>query len=123
MNCSELRQEYENLFRIEKFTDPDKYLWEMSNSRYIMWLEDRIKYNLPPNKVYCLYYRDIFNIVDAPVLKVYKTKAGAYRAMRRLLNSIYTRWYDERIIKGKNRYGNHPIFEGSWKISEEDVRP
>ena len=67
MNCSELRQEYENLFRIEKFTDPDKYLWEMSNSRYIMWLEDRIKYNLPPNKVYCLYYRDIFNIVDAMV--------------------------------------------------------
>lgn len=120
---SDLRQEYENLYRKEKYTNPDKYLWEMSNSRYIVWLENKIKFNPPPTVVYCLYYRDIFNIIDSPVIKVYKTKAGAYRAMRRLLNSIYNKWYDGRILNGKNRFGNYPIFDSSWVIIEEEVRP
>jgi hypothetical protein len=43
--------------------------------------------------------------------------------MRRLLNSIYNKWYDGRILNGKNRFGNYPIFDGSWIIKEEEVRP
>jgi len=117
-----LRKEYDELYKGLKNIQPDKFQWFMSNSKYIEWLETKIK-NLPPSTVYYLYFHNIFNLQEQPLINIYKTKSGAYRAMKRRLNIEYYKWYNNRIMYGKNRRGNRPNYNGCWFIIEEKVRP
>lgn len=98
-----LREEYLKEFEYLKKYYPEEYLWKTSNTKYIKWLEEKVK-NPHTTYVYVLYYSDIFNILDKPKIKVHKTREGAERMVKRLLE-------------------NHPEYEGMWEIREEKTRP
>lgn len=117
-----IRQEYVDKWIRYKDVDYDKYRWEMSNSRYILWLEEKIL-NLPPPTSYLFIFYDLTNRKELPYISSHRTKLGAYKKMRKYTYSLYMEWYNNRIIFGKQRNGIRPDFTQCWEIIESPIRP
>lgn len=116
-----LRVAYEKTIEIQKTLNPKLYQWNRSNSKYILWLEDKVD-NPLPKEMWVFFYQDILNLAEPKTLSIHKTKGSAYRAMRRKLNSEYMKWYNNRITFGKNRYGFRPCFDKNWSITCEWIQ-
>jgi hypothetical protein len=54
-------------------------------------------------EVYEFLYTDNIHESAMATMSLHRTKKGAYKAMRAFLESKYAEWYDERILKGKDK--------------------
>ena len=55
-------------------------------------------------------------------MSLHRTKAGAYRAMRKHKLSECQKWYDDRIRFGKDRRWGHKFgCHKAWTIGEQDL--
>ncbi len=119
---SKLRKEYESEFEFMKVTNYELWLWNISNSKYIEYLENIVN-NGPFPKLWVLYYKDFLNLNSDPQIKIYRRKKSAYKAYFRLLNIEYYKWYNKRITYGKRRIGETPHFDNCFFVKELDIRP
>ena len=68
---SKLRKEYESEFEFMKVTNYELWLWNISNSKYIEYLENLVN-NGPIPKLWVLYYKDFLNLNSDPQIKIYR---------------------------------------------------
>jgi hypothetical protein len=55
-------------------------------------------------------------------MSLHRTKAGAYKAMRKHIITEYKKWYDERILYGKNRKWVHKFgYNEAWSVGEQEL--
>lgn len=74
-------------------------------------------------EVYAFLYTDCIHESSFATMSLHRTKAGAYKAMRKFLILGYTQWYHERILYGKDRlwidkFGNHC----AWRIGKMELK-
>jgi hypothetical protein len=67
--------------------------------------------------VYEFRYTDCYHEAPPWGISLHRTKAGAYRAMRKSLVDAFTEWYDERIKYGKRERGGQFEPYALWKVS------
>ena len=55
-------------------------------------------------------------------MSLHKTKAGAYKAMRKFIVDEYNKWYDDRILNGiSKRFNNKFAPFCAWCISSIEL--
>ena len=55
-------------------------------------------------------------------MSLHQTKAGAYKAMRKYIMTEYQKWYDERILYGKDRRWKHKFgCNEAWSVGEQEL--
>lgn len=54
-------------------------------------------------EVYEFLYTDNIHESAMATMSLHRTKKGAYKAMRQFLETEYVKWYDERILYGKDK--------------------
>lgn len=55
-------------------------------------------------------------------ISLHRTKAGAYKAMRKHIMTKYQKWYDERILYGKDRRWGHKFgCHEAWRVGEQEL--
>lgn len=71
-------------------------------------------------KVYLFQYNYCVYESGYVTMSIHRTKAGAYKAMRKHRVDEFYEWYNSRIMYGK--YSQFPYdFGKAWKISEETL--
>ncbi len=121
---SEFRREYKQLWYSYKEKDIERWKWQMSNSRYILYLENKLIYSQAPKLVHMAYFFDPFDSQNKePHMTIHKSYDGAYRSIRRYMLKIYNTWWDKRMIEGKKKHQFHPTFHNCYKIITFEVKP
>lgn len=121
---NQFRSEYKALWYPYKEKDIERWRWQMSNSRYILYLENKLIYSQAPQIVHLAYFFDPFGPKNQePYITAHKTMDGAYRSIRRYLVKTYNKWWDMRMIEGKKKHRFHPTFDNCHKIITFEVKP
>ncbi len=73
--------------------------------------------------IYEALYCDCVHESSYATLSVHKTKKGAYTAMKQHKVNTYLRWYNDRILYGKDKiYGFPYNFAQNWSIRKVELK-
>lgn len=73
-------------------------------------------------KIYELLYCKCVHESSYAAISLHRTKAGAYKAMRNHIMTEYQKWYDKRILFGKDRIFGHKFgINEDWSIGEKNL--